>query len=153
MKIDDPASSTVVHLLHSALEELGHGEVNLKSLVWEWGNNFVKYLNDEEFPKDAKASRDLRTRAVKFCLMDGSSYRRTYLGPLARCVKPGETKFVIKEVHEGVCDNHSGEDSLILKIIGAGYSWTQMEQDGHSSKKCDKCQHFAQVVHQLDHYT
>lgn len=110
-------------LLHSVLEVPKHGEVNLIELIWGWHNDFVRYLKIGELQNDSKASQALKTRAAKIFLLEGSLYRRTYLGPLPKCLKQGETDYVTSEIHKGVCDNNSGADSLILKMIREGYYW------------------------------
>lgn len=46
---------------------------------------------------------------------------------------------MIREVHGGVCGNNSGTDSLVLKLIMAGYYWPRIEQDLKAFiQKCDK---------------
>ena len=41
--------------------------------------------------------------------------------PYLRCVKEEEAKYVLEEVHEGVCRDHTGPRSLVSKIIKTGY--------------------------------
>uniref|UniRef100_A0A2N9GCP2 Integrase catalytic domain-containing protein n=1 Tax=Fagus sylvatica TaxID=28930 RepID=A0A2N9GCP2_FAGSY len=38
---------------------------------------------------------------------------------LARCLAPAEAEYVLKEIHEGICGNHSGARSLSKKIVRA----------------------------------
>ena len=46
----------------------------------------------------------------------------------------------MKEVHEGICENHSESQSLVHKLVRAGYYWTTMQKDAHAYvKACDKC--------------
>nr|XP_009801319.1 PREDICTED: uncharacterized protein LOC104247070 [Nicotiana sylvestris] len=55
----------------------------------------------------------------------------------------------MREVHEGLCGNHSGADSLVLKLVRAGYYWPCMEQDAKDFvRKFNKCQRYAPLVHQ-----
>ena len=37
------------------------------------------------------------------------------------CVKEDEAKYILKEVHEGICRDHTGPRSLVRKIIRIGY--------------------------------
>ena len=56
----------------------------------------------------------------------------------------------MREVHEGICENHSGSRSLVQKLIRAGYYWPTMQKDAHTYvKACDKCQRFSNVIRQL----
>nr|XP_009788817.1 PREDICTED: uncharacterized protein LOC104236569 [Nicotiana sylvestris] len=66
--------------------------------------------------QDPKESRALRAKAARFSLDEnGTLYRRTFDGHLAVCLGPGDTDYVLQEIHEGTCGNHSGADSLVRK--------------------------------------
>ena len=66
--------------------------------------------------------------------------------PHLRCLLPKEANYVIREVHEGVCGNHSGARSLAHKLTRAGYYWPSLLHDATQYvKTCDKCQRFANV--------
>ncbi|XP_075091482.1 uncharacterized protein LOC142171692 [Nicotiana tabacum] len=70
--------------------------------------------------------------------------------PLARCLGPTQTEYVIKEVHEGHCGNHTGGRSLVKTLIRAGYYWPKMEEDAESFvAKCDRCQRYGNNMHRL----
>ncbi|XP_075077117.1 uncharacterized protein LOC142163868 [Nicotiana tabacum] len=143
-------SGAVVQLLHSVLDTDGYCEVNSTNLVWDWRNKFIEYLRHGKLHANSKASRALRTKVAQFCLVDGQLYRRPFQGLFARCLGLSEVDYMMREVHEGVYKNQSGADSLVLKLIRADYYWPRMEQDAKTFvHKCDKCQHYAQLVHQL----
>ena len=66
--------------------------------------------------------------------------------PHLRCLSPEEANYVIREVHEGVCGNHSGARSLAHKLTRACYYWPSLLHDATQYvKTCDKCQRFANV--------
>ena len=55
----------------------------------------------------------------------------------------------MKEVHEGICRNHSGARSLVHKLIRTGYYWPTMLKDAQAYvKACDKCQRFRNLIRQ-----
>uniref|UniRef100_A0A2N9IA87 Integrase catalytic domain-containing protein n=1 Tax=Fagus sylvatica TaxID=28930 RepID=A0A2N9IA87_FAGSY len=57
-----------------------------------------------------------------------------------------EANYVIREVHEGICGNHSGARSLAHKLTRAGYYWPSLLHDATQYvKACDKCQRFANI--------
>ncbi|XP_070032038.1 uncharacterized protein [Nicotiana tomentosiformis] len=60
------------------------------------------------------------TKAACYCLVDEQLYRRSFQGPLSRCLGNSEADYVMWEVHEGVFGNHSGADSLVLKLVRVG---------------------------------
>ncbi|XP_070042658.1 uncharacterized protein [Nicotiana tomentosiformis] len=76
----------VVQQLHSVLDVDGYCEFNSINLIWDWKNEFVEYLRHAKLHKDPKASQTLRTKAAHYCLVDGQLYRRSFQGPLARCL-------------------------------------------------------------------
>lgn len=91
-----------------------------------WTNQFVSYLKDELLPQDKEEVRKLRVRAAKFVLMDEVLYKRGFSQPYLKCLTPNELHYVMRDVHEGVCENHSGTGFLIHKIVYVGYYWSSM---------------------------
>ncbi|VVA38606.1 PREDICTED: rve domain-containing, partial [Prunus dulcis] len=56
--------------------------------------------------------------------------------------------YVLREIHNGVCGDHSGSRFLAYKAFRQGYFWPTMHQDANSLvKRCDKCQRFGNVPH------
>ena len=52
----------------------------------------------------------------------------------------------MREIHEGICRNHAGGQSLAFKALRQGYYWSTRKTDCMEfAKKCDKCQRFAHV--------
>ena len=53
----------------------------------------------------------------------------------------------MREVHEGICRNHSGSRSLVHKLVRAGYYWSTMQADAEAYvRACDKCQRFSNII-------
>ena len=66
-----------------------------------------------------------------------------------RCLSHDEVDYVMREVHEGICRNHSGARSLVHKLIQAGYYWPTMLKDAQAYvKACNKCQRFSNLIRQ-----
>ena len=63
-----------------------------------------------------------------------------------KCVHQDEAKYILEEIHEGVCGDHAGPRSLVSKVIRIGYFWPTMQVDAVELVKwCDKCQWFGKV--------
>nr|XP_016438029.1 PREDICTED: uncharacterized protein LOC107764018 [Nicotiana tabacum] len=121
----------------------------MTNLVWDWRNEIINYLEQEKLPEDSKASRALRAKAARYSFKGGHLYRKSFHGPLARCLGASKSNYVMREVHEWICVNHSRVDSLVLKLVWPGYYWPRIEEDAKAFvQKCDKCQHYALLVHQ-----
>ena len=60
--------------------------------------------------------------------------------PYLICVDEEEAKYILKEIHERVCEDHVGPRSLVSKVVKIGYFWPTMHVDVRELvKKCDKC--------------
>ena len=66
--------------------------------------------------------------------------------PYLRCVNKEKAKYILKEIHEGICRDHAGPRSLISKVIQMGYFWPTLQKNVKEFvNKCDKCQRFGNV--------
>ena len=92
----------------------------------------------------------LKTTALPhFVLIRDILYKRGFSRLYLRCLVPNETDYVMREVYEEVCGNHSRACSLVHKLVQAGYYWPTMHKNAQSYvKACDKCQHFSNIVRQ-----
>ncbi|XP_075658733.1 uncharacterized protein LOC142628539 [Castanea sativa] len=101
------------------IQQIGAGE--------NWTSRIVVYLKDGRLPEDKDEARKLRVRAAKYVFINEVLYKRGFSQPYLRCLAPNESNYVLREVHEGACGNHSGARSLVHKIIRAGYYWPTMQ--------------------------
>ncbi|XP_070046594.1 uncharacterized protein [Nicotiana tomentosiformis] len=101
-KIQGSESGTIVQLMNSSLDTDGYYEVNSTSLVWDWRNEIIDYLEHGKLPEDPKSSRALRAKAACYSFKKGQLYRKSFQGPLARCLGASEANYVMREVHEGI---------------------------------------------------
>ncbi|XP_075099008.1 uncharacterized protein LOC142175902 [Nicotiana tabacum] len=120
MEMKGSDSGTVVQLMHSDLDADSYYEVNTTNLVWDWMNEIIDYLEHGKFPEDSKAHRALRAKASRYSFKGGQLYRKSFQVPLARCLGASEANYVMREVHKGICGNHSGTDSLVPKLVEVG---------------------------------
>uniref|UniRef100_A0A2N9F1B5 Uncharacterized protein n=1 Tax=Fagus sylvatica TaxID=28930 RepID=A0A2N9F1B5_FAGSY len=89
--------------------------INPISSTTTWMLPIIRYLKEGTLPADRAEAHKLRIQ---------------------------EANYVIREVHEGVCGNHSGARSLAHKLTRAGYYWPSLLHDATQFvKACDKCQH------------
>ena len=86
-----------------------------------WMTPIVLYLKDERLKKDKDEARKLRIRAAKYVIIDEVLYKRGFSQPYLRCLAPDESNYVLRKVHEGAYENHSGVSALVHKVVCAGY--------------------------------
>ena len=111
-----------------------------------WTILILSYLKDGRLPSDPEEAKKIQKRAARFTVLNDELYKRGFSQPYLRCVEEEEAKYVLEEVHKGVCGDHMGAKSLVRKIIRAGYFWPSMQQDAADFvKRCDSCQRYGNV--------
>ena len=114
-----------------------------------WSTQLISYLKNGTLLVERDAARKLKVRASRFVLIKDVLYKRGFSRPYLRYLVPEEAKYVMREFHEGICENHSGARSLVHKLIRVGYYWPTMQKDaGAYIKTCDKCQRFSNTIRQ-----
>ncbi|XP_071714640.1 uncharacterized protein [Rutidosis leptorrhynchoides] len=106
-----PNKSIDGNLFVAVIEEVGPN----------WIDPIVNYLGNGTLPEDKKEARLVRERAPMYVLENNVLYRKSYLGPLMRCVGPAEAATIVEEVHSGSCALHSGYKTIAGKIMCMGY--------------------------------
>jgi ribonuclease HI len=154
---DNVAADRLARLASSGIEIDGFIEIQGRSSTEEeivnsiadnttWMSPITRYLREGTLPADRTEAHKLRIRASHFRLLGGILYKMGFSRPYLRCLSPEEANYVIREVHEGICGNHSGARSLAHKLTRAGYYWPSLLHDATQYvKACDKCQHFANI--------
>ncbi|KAK3012931.1 hypothetical protein RJ639_008583 [Escallonia herrerae] len=113
-----------------------------------WMDIIDKYLSTGELPSERHEAKNLRVKATRYALVEGTLYKKSFNLPYLRCLRPSESLYALLEVHEGICGQHLGGRTLAQKILRQGYYWPTMQKDAiEFTRRCDKCQKFAPVSH------
>ena len=81
----------------------------------------------------------VKYRFLLVFLKDEKLYKRKISTPLLKYLDKEEVSTRIKEVHQGICGNHSGGRSLSHKLLKQGYYWPTMQSDAQGFvKTCSK---------------
>ena len=108
--------------------------------------SIISYLKYETLPEGKDEARKLRVRSARYVLLNDALYKRGFSQPYLKCLSPDEANYVLREVHEGACGNHSRVRSLIHKVVRAGYYWPTIRADAKAYVKiCDQCQRFSNI--------
>ncbi|XP_021991310.1 uncharacterized protein LOC110888076 [Helianthus annuus] len=109
-----------------------------------WYTPVLKFLINGDLPSARGEAQKVQTKALHYEVNNGVLYRKSYLGPLLRCVSPTEAKYLISEIHSGLCGIHAGPRAVVAKIHNVGYYWPGMHEDAVVElRKCRSCQKFA----------
>ena len=114
-----------------------------------WTTPLTSYLRTGLLLDEKDAARKLKFQASRFMLIKDVLYKKGFLQPYLRCLNREEVDYIMREVHEGICGNHSGARSLVHKLIRVGYYWPTMLKDAQAYvKACNKCQRFSNLIKQ-----
>lgn len=73
----------------------------------ERGADVIRYLKTGELPSAKEEARKVVCHSTRYLLIGGTLYRRGYSLPLLKCLSRVDADYVLREMHEGVCGNHS----------------------------------------------
>ncbi|KAL0427432.1 UNVERIFIED_CONTAM: hypothetical protein Slati_2918000 [Sesamum latifolium] len=105
------------------------------------------YLETGKLPVERGEAKRVKKLAGRFFMEGGRLFKKSFTIPAFRCLRPGEAWEVMREIHEGSCENHSGR-SLALKIMRHGYFWPTIQRDNMQMvRKCSHCQIHGNLHH------
>ncbi|XP_050259098.1 uncharacterized protein LOC126704108 [Quercus robur] len=107
-----------------------------------WMTPIISFLQDGHLPQNTEEAKKIRKRATRFTILNDTLYKRGFSMPYLKCVDEEEARYILEEIHGGICGDHGGPRSPVNKVIRTGYFWPTMQVDAvELVKKCDKCQH------------
>ena len=77
----------------------------------------LSFLQDGRLPQDIEKVRKVRKRAARFTILNGTLYKRGFSMPNLKCINKEKAKYILQEIHEGICRDHASPISLISKVI------------------------------------
>ena len=93
----------------------------------EWMSGIKEYLQTNALHEESKHAHKIRVQTARFTLIGECLYKRSFAGPYLRCLEHLEAQYVLAELHEGICGNHSGGRSLAHRTHSQGYYWPTMK--------------------------
>ena len=123
---------------HPSIEEMPMFAVERVS---SWMTPIMAFIQDGHLPQDTMEAKKVRKRAARFIILNDTLYKRGFNMPYLKCVDEEEAKYILEEIHQGICGDHTGPRSLVNKVVRTGYFWPTMQMDAvELIKKCDRCQ-------------
>jgi len=106
----------------------------------------IQYLKDDTCkPEQEKAMKE---QCTWYTMINEDLYRRGYSTPLLKCITSKWVEYILVEIHEGVCGNHSGVRTMVANVLRANYYWPTVQGDcAEYVKKCTKYQEFDPLHH------
>ena len=92
-----------------------------------WMDSIIQFLKEDILPKERIEADKVRRKATRYWLSENQKlYKRSFSGPYLLCVHPELTELLLEELHEGICESHTGDRSLAHRAITQGYWWPNM---------------------------
>ena len=105
------------------------------------------YIATGELPDDRSRAHKVQVQSVRFSLVDGQLNKQSLGRPYLKCLTPERGQYVLAELHEGICGNHSGGRTLAHRAHTQGYYWPTMKSDAVDYvRKCDPYQRMSPIL-------
>ncbi|XP_075475795.1 uncharacterized protein LOC142512308 [Primulina tabacum] len=66
-----------------------------------WMTPIIEYIVHGKLPEDRARAAKIKKQAPRFVFLNDILYRRSYQGPLLKCLSENEVEYVLREIHEG----------------------------------------------------
>ncbi|XP_057739942.1 uncharacterized protein LOC130957060 [Arachis stenosperma] len=120
--------------------------LQLTQLEPSWMDPIIEFLEKAKLPSDEKVAKTIRREAAKYAIIQGLLFKKGISQPLLKCLRPDQTEYVLREVHEGCCSHHIRGKALARKLIRVRYYWPSMMADSKEfvrrSKRCQESSNF-----------
>ena len=85
-------------------------------------DSIIQFLKEDTLPEERLEADKVWRKATRFWLFENQKlYKRSFSGPYLLCIYPEMTKSLLEELHEGICESHTGDRSLAHRAITQGY--------------------------------
>jgi hypothetical protein len=119
---------------------------NLPLAECTWYGDIIYFLQELKPPDGMGKSkaRDLKLKAIRYCLIDQVLYWKDPLGVLLRCLDPQEAQRIMFDFHSSLCGGHHFWKTTAYKILRVGYYWPTLFTDVcRKIRACIKCKKFS----------
>ena len=99
---------------HPSIEEVPTFAIQKGS---SWMTPIMAFIQDEHLPQDTAEAKKVRKRATRFTILNDTLYKRGFSMPYLKCVDEEEARYILEEIHQGICGDHTGPRSLVNKAI------------------------------------
>ena len=109
-----------------------------------WMDSIMLFLKEDILPKEKSDVDKVRRKAPWYWLSKNQKlYKCSFSELYLLCIHPEASKLLLKELHEGICESHTGGRSLSHRALTQRYWWLNMQKEAQEYvKKCDQCQIF-----------
>ena len=113
-------------------------------------DSIIRFLREDILPEKRIEADKIRRKATSYWLSkDYKLYKRSFSRPYLLYVHLELIESLLEELHEGICESHTGGRFLVHRAITQDYWWPNMQREAlEYVRKCDQCQRFMPSIHQ-----
>ncbi|XP_071708704.1 uncharacterized protein [Rutidosis leptorrhynchoides] len=101
----------------------------IEEMQLNWMDPIIAYLRNNTLSDEKNEAILVRIKSPMYVIENDILYRKSYYGPLMRCVGPSKAEMITEEVNSGSCAIHSGYKTIASKIMRMGYFWPTLYRD------------------------
>ncbi|XP_073294631.1 uncharacterized protein [Primulina huaijiensis] len=94
-----------------------------------WRMPLLEFISTNWMSEDPQQGQKIKRQCSHFSLINGELYRRSFRGPMLKCLAAEETKYVLRKIHDVCCGDHLETIALTRKALFAGFWWPAMNTD------------------------
>src|SRR6266498_1651860 len=115
----------------------------------EWTTLYLNYLLNDELLEDRAEAECIAQHSRSYAVVGGKEiYHRSASSVLMQCISEEDGRKLLKEIHSGICGNHTASRTLVGKAYRQGFFWPTAVTDADELiHKCEGCQYFARQIH------
>ena len=111
-----------------------------------WMTPIIAFLQDGHLPQNTEEAKKVKKRVARFVILNDTLYKRGFSMLYLKCVDEEEAKYILEEIHQGICGDHVDPRSLANKVIQTVYFWPTMQMNAvELVKKCNRCKQYGNV--------
>ena len=93
-------------------------------------DSIMLFFKEDILPEGKSKADKVRRKPPRFWLAeDQKLYKRSFFGPYLLCIHFEESELLLKELHERICESHTGGRSLAHRALTQGYWWPNMQKE------------------------
>ena len=77
----------------------------------------ISYLQNGHLSQNTEEAKKIKKRAARFTILNNALYKRGFSMPYLKCVDEEEARYILEEIHRGICGDHAGPRSLVNKVV------------------------------------
>ena len=109
---------------------------------------YKNFLTQGILPPNENEARCLKKKANYYIILNEKLFKRGWTTPLLKCLDIQQAYYIMRELHEGICDLHTGGHSLATKVVRLDYYWLTLKANTlNFTRKFRNCPKFAYVPH------